>query len=103
MLLLFFAPVARHLTKQDYVFEDNLDVGDFPLKCYLVVVAGSQGEGADDAGSNLVEAGDKGAAEDSMLLSPSSSPVRRSSSVPSPCFEPDEACTYIWMYESMNG
>ncbi|CAN8005910.1 unnamed protein product [Ixodes hexagonus] len=82
----------RHLTKQDYVFEENLDVGDFPLKCYLVDLASQKGAAGDDA-ATLVES--TGAAEDSMLLSPSSSPVRRTSSVPSPSFEADEIGMFI--------
>ncbi|XP_042145635.1 guanylate cyclase soluble subunit beta-1-like [Ixodes scapularis] len=82
----------RHLTKQDYVFEENLDVGDFPLKCYLVDLASQKGTSG-DAAATLVES--TGAAEDSMLLSPSSSPVRRTSSVPSPSFEADEIGMFI--------
>ncbi|KAH7967876.1 hypothetical protein HPB52_003727 [Rhipicephalus sanguineus] len=77
--------VARsHLTKKDYVFEDNLDVGDFPLRCYLVDMASRPGTDAQ------TPAAGQQPADDSMLLSPSSSPVRRASAVPSPCLEADE-------------
>ncbi|KAH9373190.1 hypothetical protein HPB48_004935 [Haemaphysalis longicornis] len=79
----------RHLTKQDYVFEDNLDVGDFPLKCYLVDMAAQPFAAARPA------AAVQQPADDSLLLSPSSSPVRRSSSVPSPTFEADEIGIFI--------
>ncbi|KAH6936779.1 hypothetical protein HPB50_021522 [Hyalomma asiaticum] len=77
--------VARsHLTKKDYVFEDNPDVGDFPLRCYLVDMASRP---TTEAQSSV--AGQQ-PADDSMLLSPSSSPVRRASAVPSPSLEADE-------------
>ncbi|XP_077520447.1 guanylate cyclase soluble subunit beta-1-like [Amblyomma americanum] len=79
----------RHLTKQDYVFEDNLDVGDFPLRCYLVDIASR------NSGEEQPAAAGQQPADDSMLLSPSSSPVRRASAVPSPSFETDEIGMFI--------
>nr|XP_037276525.1 LOW QUALITY PROTEIN: guanylate cyclase soluble subunit beta-1-like [Rhipicephalus microplus] len=74
-----------HLTKKDYVFEDNPDVGDFPLRCYLVDMVSRP---ATDA--KTPQAAGQQPADDSMLLSPSSSPVRRASAVPSPSLEADE-------------
>ncbi|XP_050039223.1 guanylate cyclase soluble subunit beta-1-like [Dermacentor andersoni] len=82
--------VARsHLTKKDYVFEDNPDVGDFPLRCYLVVMASRP-----NAEAQPTAAGEQ-PADDSMLLSPSSSPIRRSSAVTSPSFDVDEIGLFI--------
>ncbi|XP_075743408.1 guanylate cyclase soluble subunit beta-1-like [Rhipicephalus microplus] len=82
--------VARsHLTKKDYVFEDNLDVGDFPLRCYLVDMASRQ-----NAEAQPTTAGEQ-PADDSMLLSPSSSPVRRSSAITSPSLDVDEIGLFI--------
>ncbi|KAH7955181.1 hypothetical protein HPB49_025028 [Dermacentor silvarum] len=82
--------VARsHLTKKDYVFEDNLDVGDFPLRCYLVDMSSRP-----NAEAQPTAAGEQ-PADDSMLLSPSSSPVRRSSAVTSPSFDVDEIGLFI--------
>ncbi|XP_077520446.1 guanylate cyclase soluble subunit beta-1-like [Amblyomma americanum] len=79
----------RHLTKQHYVFEDNLDVGDFPLRCYLVDIASRSSTEAQPAA-----AGEQ-PADDSMLLSPSSSPVRRYSAVTTPSLEAGEIGMFI--------
>ncbi|XP_065303181.1 guanylate cyclase soluble subunit beta-1-like isoform X4 [Dermacentor albipictus] len=82
--------VARsHLTKKEYVFEDNLDVGDFPLRCYLVDMASRPSAEAQPAATGQQPA------DDSMFLSPSSSPVRRASAIPSPSLEADEIGMFI--------
>ncbi|KAK8757400.1 hypothetical protein V5799_004968 [Amblyomma americanum] len=79
----------RHLTKQDYDFEDNLDVGEFPLKCYLVDMGSRSTTDAEPAAAG------EPSADDSMLLSPSSSPVRRSSAITSPTLDVDEIGLFI--------
>ncbi|KAL1431389.1 hypothetical protein MTO96_014241 [Rhipicephalus appendiculatus] len=54
----------HHLTKDNYVFEDNLNVGDFLLRCYLVGMASRPNAEA------LPTAAGEQAAGDSMLLFP---------------------------------
>ncbi|KAL1431383.1 hypothetical protein MTO96_014235 [Rhipicephalus appendiculatus] len=80
---------VTQVARKDYVFEDNLDVGDFPLRCYLVDMASRP-----NAESQPTAAGEQ-PADDSMLLSPSSSPVRRSSAVTSPSLDVDEIGLFI--------
>ncbi|XP_064481531.1 guanylate cyclase soluble subunit beta-1-like isoform X2 [Ornithodoros turicata] len=76
-----------HLIRHDYAFEENLDIGDFPHKCFLVDIVSDRRNNR-LVGRTLLRETAKASEEDSMLLSPSSSPERKNTNRASTSFEP---------------